>query len=324
MKVHLLSCETHAEARRHQEARLRELWELSSKRHELVEDPAEAEMIFVGNVREQHWFRSLREHPVVNRYPERCFLATEGDDWKFPPLLPGVYCSGHRRMAFPWRYRSASFELYPPAFKNHYLGTLTARGYEHPKRWLGSFMGRRSHRVRDDLLALELPQEFLVKDTTSFDVFTHVTEGRAEPQAAFAEILLSSKFALCPRGSGAGTMRAFESMQMGVAPVIMSDDWIVPRGVDWSEFAIFVKEKELERLPSILRAQEDRHAEMGRKARQAWEQCFAPETFFDYLIEQFVSLRAERKVPEVVLWKCRDIFVTYGRVKEKLKALQGK
>ncbi len=36
-----------------------------------------------------------------------------------------------------------------------------------------------------------------------------------------------------PRGIGASSVRIFEAMRAGRAPVIISDDWIVPPVGDW-------------------------------------------------------------------------------------------
>jgi hypothetical protein len=38
------------------------------------------------------------------------------------------------------------------------------------------------------------------------------------PKLRYAELLIASKFVLCPRGNGASSIRLFESMQLGICP----------------------------------------------------------------------------------------------------------
>ena len=38
-------------------------------------------------------------------------------------------------------------------------------------------------------------------------------------------------------------MRLFEAMRLGVAPIIASDDWVYPRGPDWSACSVVIKER---------------------------------------------------------------------------------
>ena len=56
---------------------------------------------------------------------------------------------------------------------------------------------------------------------------------------------------LCPRGQGTSSIRLFEAMRMGIAPVIISDKWIGPKGPEWESFAVFVKEKDISRSARI-------------------------------------------------------------------------
>ena len=62
-----------------------------------------------------------------------------------------------------------------------------------------------------------------------------------------------SVFSLCPEGTGPNTIRIWESMALGSIPVIYSDDWEPPEiEIPWSEFSIFIPQKDYEHTITIL------------------------------------------------------------------------
>jgi glycosyltransferase involved in cell wall biosynthesis len=117
-------------------------------------------------------------------------------------------------------------------------------------------------------------------------------------QFAFIDSILEAKFSLCPRGNGAGSYRLQESMALGRAPVIISDDWVPVAGLDWERFAIFVAEKSLPDLPDILREHEPRWKEMGDLAKQIYESHFSQEVFAPRAVEQIVAIYKSRRHDE--------------------------
>lgn len=308
MRVLVTSCETHAEAWRHQEQMLRDLWTRSSRRHTLTENPAEADIILIGNIREEDWHRSFRENPLIAKYPNKCFGLADFDD----PLLflRGIYTSATRRMPFAKRARSGAYTLYHSDFQNPCIVDRGGLVADEEKTYLFSFLGRRGHSVRDAILdhAYERP-DVLVRDTSSFNLFTHLNAGKREKQQAFVETLKRSKFALCPRGNGAASIRLFEAMRMGVAPIIVSDDWILPTGVDWESCALFVKERDVAQIERIAAAHESRWREMGEAAAAAYQACFSEESYFDYIVDNCVAMKTQQWIPESVFWHMRGLFL---------------
>ncbi len=107
-------------------------------------------------------------------------------------------------------------------------------------------------------------------------------------------------------------------MQLGVAPVIISDEWIPPKGPLWEEFAIFVKEKNIYQLDDILQEREKEYAIMGKKAQLAYKSFFADDVYFDYLIDQFIDIKKSQKIPEIFFWKCRNILVALWMLQRRL------
>jgi len=320
MKIHLTSCETQPGAWRHQEQILRELWECSSRQHCLVESPAEADIIIVGNIREENWFESLRRHPVVSKYPNRCFVVTETDDPK--PLLRGVYTSAHRKLAFPSRCRTGAYTLQHPDFNNPYIESHCGGAFRSPKKYLFSFTGRNCHPVRAALLGQRFEREdVFVKDTSGFDLFTHQNENKASSQEFFVRVMEASKFVVCPRGNGASSIRLFEAMRIGIAPMIISDDWIPPKGPRWNDFALFVKEGEIGVIEALAVRNEERWREMGELSAREYERHFSKAAYFDYLVAQCADLLEKQPIPESVFWGMRHFFVWNWKSANRLRRL---
>jgi hypothetical protein len=111
----------------------------------------------------------------------------------------------------------------------------------------------------------------------------------------YAKISSQSKFILCPRGIGPGTYRLFESMKMGIAPVIISDDWVEPTGINWESCSIRIKEKDIFQIHQIVKNREHDFLQLGINAKKIYEEKFSPEKQFHLLSEAANSLHSYRK-----------------------------
>jgi hypothetical protein len=158
-----------------------------------------------------------------------------------------------------------------------------------PQRSLFSFRGnRRAHSVRRKLFELygTFPEASLVDVSTKFHAHT------PEQKAAFITDVLASKFVLCPRGAGPATYRLFEVMSLGRCPVIISDDWVPIKGIDWSKCSVFVREREIAQIPSMLRNRKLDPEELGQNARAMWEKHFADRPKFRHMFDCGMSIHS--------------------------------
>jgi hypothetical protein len=64
--------------------------------------------------------------------------------------------------------------------------------------------------------------------------------------------MADAMFSLCPRGHGSGTIRLYESMKMGRACVILSDESVPNEGVDWESSSIRVPKADVAGVPDLL------------------------------------------------------------------------
>lgn len=271
--------------------RLEELASLDKiGRHELADSAESADAIlFVENAHfDDYLYQRLRRHPFLRQFPDKVFMYNEVDKpWC---ALPGLYCSmpsrlfhHKRQIAFPYLFTPNRFVPY-------------IHQWQVEKRWLFSFVGSVSHRVRKDVIALAdvCPG---VKDTSEFNVWDSDESERVSQGMAFAEALACSHFMLCPRGIGTSSFRVFEAMQAQRAPVVISDHWVEPPHVDW-DFLVRVKEKDIKQIPELLKSMLGEADDRAKAARDAWELAYAPDVLFDTAAESIGYLCEARRLQQ--------------------------
>lgn len=259
--------------------------------HTLTDDPAQADIILFAEMGECGMFAErVRAHPVYRQFPDKCFLFDSADT--FVPVLPGIYASLPEKFYRPDSTRTGYY-LY--VVENAFIRHRPATGNESN---LASFIGSsKTSALRADILAIDRP-DFLTWDTA--DRSTRIQyHGQSDERAAFwaeySDAMASAKFALCPRGVGAGSIRLFEAMKLGRACVIISDAWHPNDRVRWSEFSIRVAESDIPRLPEILLSHEHRAREMGHNARREWETWFSESVRFHWAVEDCLDIQKARQ-----------------------------
>lgn len=88
--------------------------------------------------------------------------------------------------------------------------------YQTKRVYLGSFIGKKTHPIRNRLFDLfHNRSKFFMSDAPT-------------PVPRYLENLSESIFALCPRGFGKASFRMMEAMHCGAIPVYISDEFVVP------------------------------------------------------------------------------------------------
>lgn len=263
----------------------------------LVDAPGDAEAILFPD----DDFASIRRSPAFQNFKSKCLAINDGDILSY--YIPALYASNFRCMLSRDRALTISPYCYlfedAPGKRNALLSKLKDVNFE--KRFLYSFMGGSTCWLRKRLLkqykdcALD---DVLVQGT---DHYKHwIADDRtagSEQQRRYVETMLSSKFVVCPRGASASSIRLFEAMELGCAPVVLADDWIPVDGVDWS-FCLFVKESELANLDSIIRSHSGEWKERGLAARRTFEEHFSRVKFgatLERQIRQLIQSRSESR-----------------------------
>ncbi len=264
--------------------------------HSVTTDPEAADVILFLESYGAGWhFEGVRRHAFTKRYREKCFIFCVNP--YVIPFLPGLYTGIDRR----WASARTVGGFYPEAGRSRYTTYSPARA---DSRYLYSFVGAVVNaEVRRRLASLTHPRSFF-KDTSAD--FAKVLRHAMPPEEGesylrdYAEVSRASKFVLCPRGVSASSIRLFETMRMGRAPVILSDAWVEPPGPDWRAFAIQIPEKQAADLPRILEEREEEAVERGELARAAWAEWYANEVAFHRTVEACLALRNGRRLPEAL------------------------
>ena len=262
--------------------------------YEMTDDPEQADIIVFWEPHQRSQvirIPRLRAHQLVRQFPNKVFVVSVED----APLglLSGLYTSLPAWRHHPHRHRTTLYYR----TQNPFLPLLRAvRRVPSPPN-LASFLGAPSHPLRWRLIEMadSLARHDIKVADTPWNRFLIRNDPELMPsQIGFMDTILDAKFSLCPRGNGAGSYRLQESLAVGRAPVIISDDWVPVADLDWERFAIFVAEDSLADLPAILREHEPRWKEMGDLARQTYESHFRQEVFARRAVEQIVAIRNVR------------------------------
>jgi hypothetical protein len=153
-----------------------------------------------------------------------------------------------------------------------------------PEKYLASFVGN---------LATYKPwrQEFEdeLKNIPGF----HIVDSKHGKDEGFEEIMLSSRFALCPRGYGRTSFRLYEAMQMGTIPIYISDaHWLPFKDVlNWEDFCVIVSSDMIQYIPSIINNFSlDQTKSMALKCKQVWKEYFSYEGCVKQIVRILESL----------------------------------
>jgi hypothetical protein len=264
----------------------------SFKNYVLEENPEHADfIIFVEHhPGDDPYFFEVLKHPIYKKYSNKCYLYHDSDYniALIPTISPSVCTSRfNKRMHHPYHYLEQ-------ISNNPYIKYAPDEIYE--KKYLFSFMGacRTYPPVRDKIVQLYKGDDNIIdtKESNSWDLDK---EKRDIYFKEYVQILAQSKFVLCPRGIGPSSYRQYESMKIGVAPVIISDEWVEPKGIDWKSCSIRIKESQVNQIENILKSRENEYSELGHNARKNYEKFMSFENQFHFLSDAAASLHAVRK-----------------------------
>jgi hypothetical protein len=256
----------------------------------LVDSPEEADVVLLTDVVFDGAFaRRLVGDSFFRTFWDKLFLHSE-EGMAFR-VLPGVYTSMPRSRLDRWTARAIGYPCWSGALNPLVLEFSSIRSKRTPDL-LYSYMGRSSHPIRRRLLkGAHDPRTTHIQDTTGR--YEHRPGGAPEKedfQSAYVEVATRSKFAICPRGWATSSIRLYEMMALGVAPVIIGDRWTPPLGPAWEDFACFIPERSVQHIPEILAVEEDSWETRGHGARRAWDEFFATNRQFRSLCSALKSL----------------------------------
>ena len=88
----------------------------------------------------------------------------------------------------------------------------------------------------------------------------------------YNEILLSSRYSLCPSGSGPNSIRFWESLAVGSIPILLADTLDLPYHPLWKNSIVVVPEKNINNIDTILQQiSSQKEEEMKRNALKLYQ-----------------------------------------------------
>ena len=242
--------------------------------HAEAGSPEEADALLLQepwDFREWRYIDRLRADPIVGRFAHKVFTVNNDD--AASGLLRGVYS------CLPTNRADDALHALVPFIRPVNEIVLQRAGLPRPPAdCLAAWFGNpKSSRVRRKLYDQYKTSASLRVMTTS----SWMQYGSDE-RTLYADMLHAGKFALCPSGWAPATLRLYESMAMGVAPVLVADSIELPKGPNWDEFVIRVAESDLGRLEELIAPYVPRYEEMGALAYAAWLKYFSPDRLVPY------------------------------------------
>jgi hypothetical protein len=318
IKVFVTSCEI-LEGKRGVEEKLKECYEKSDKKYELINDAELADIILIAEERTENREEKLIENRFFISYPSKCFALTYVDR----PLIlnHGIYSSCEKSIMRNNRIRTGSYTLYSDKFRNPFIETDNSPGTNTiEKLYLFSFIGRNSHPIREKLFQQKfVRQDIYIEDSSNFNLYKSNSKEMIERQKHYFEILSFSKFSICPRGWGTSSIRLFESMELGIAPIIISDDWIPPKGPKWEYFSLRIKEKYVKDLEKIIIPLESSYEEMGNLASREYEKYFSEHIYFNYVVDNCLEIQDKQIIPENIYMFIDPLYLFFSKFKDKFE-----
>lgn len=140
-----------------------------------------------------------------------------------------------------------------------------------------SFIGWNCGPIRERLFEI-------YKDRTTF--IPHTTFKIRGFRKEYCDILGRSRFSLCPRGLNTGSYRFWESLKCGSIPVLISDDYKLPKNWDWDSTIIRFPEKGLKfthKIDAEINKALNKEEEMRKNCIKAYNFFCLPENLCKYI-----------------------------------------
>lgn len=261
-----------------------------SSEFEIVDDPDKADKICLvesNQFKTDAYLKEILKDPLIRSRANDCFCINYEDDAL--GILPGLY-AGLPKCRFDPQRHLASCYLKPPTPDDRTRASWLDGHRDRQPKYLISFRGAMSHPVRRRLLAM-------ADSVSQLGPIQHVDrwfDHTQDEKLAYWNEVIDTKFVLCPRGISPASIRLFEVMEMGRVPVIVSDQWVSPPGIDWEACSIQIAEKDVERISETVSSHAGRWAAMANAAQSIWQQNFSPNARLEFALRQWFERSRQR------------------------------
>lgn len=152
------------------------------------------------------------------------------------------------------------------------------------KKYMASFIGRIStHKLRMKMSeVLSKEKNILIKNGNFSSRY-------------FRNKILSSYISLCPRGYGGSSFRFFESMQLGIPPLLLGDIDTRPfkNFINWNIISFYTKDvNDLKTI--ILSKTKDELLLMGKMAKETYNEYITYQKWCPYVLKELEKISNEK------------------------------
>jgi len=140
--------------------------------------------------------------------------------------------------------------------------SLLEKNREYLLSFQGTYTDKYISNIRKQIVDFNWPDNCFVKKTQQWHFQNEVyklNKGKLcdddqlnEDKISYNELLLTSRFSLCPSGTGPNSIRFWESLAFGSIPILIADTLELPEHDFWKVSILRIKEKDLEFLLDIL------------------------------------------------------------------------
>jgi hypothetical protein len=248
------------------------LIELSGTESSFTSNPSFANRIIFIDLHQAHHLdvrKTILRHPLFTEHRHKILVWNEKDRPVFD--VRGLYVNVPQAMKQDLTVAPIPY-LFVPADSLFHGTNFSTNG----RTMKCTYRGRNTHKCRRQLSTINLPEYSLIDSTLSNSI----------PKSEYLTELDHSVYAVCPRGHGLTSFRLYEAMARGCLPVIIADGWVPPKGIAWDRFCTFVKESNIESLPSLLSCSETELVDRQESLRIEFNTYLSPDVRMNYFLQQ--------------------------------------
>jgi hypothetical protein len=171
------------------------------------------------------------------------------------------------------------------------------------KKYTASFVGQISHKnnisnVRSDIKKYLTNEKYFIKINNEWFYQKNVYSNKNNSSESvydtdYKNIIMESKYSLCPSGTGPNSIRMWEALSFGSIPILLSDELVLPSlpHVNYDEFLLIWKENEIYKLDNYLKNLDDKKIKkMSKKCISIYNKYFSPLKMHVAILHYFENL----------------------------------
>ena len=247
----------------------------------VVDDPSKADIILIEEAFSYKDFRHISKllaDPIIFNYFTKVFTINNDDS--AVGFLKGLYTNIAKSRI------DKDIHVSVPYIKFYNELVFSEKYQNNNPEYIASWRGNdKSNSIRSTLINVLKGQKGCILESTD-SWLNH----KHDEKEKYINIIISSKFSLCPSGWGPASFRIYESMALGRCPVIIADEFVPPNGPDWAEFALFFPEKNIINLYEFLKKNESDYDRLGAKAKEIWYAHYGSEMIVEHYVEGLMTL----------------------------------